>query len=486
MSSTSPNMLLVVPDPGVTLGPAWAQQIADALERIDLHNHTPNLGVALSSQSITVDGDLSLQAFNLTGIRTLRLNSQLSTPVTANDLQIVYSMGGELFYRDDAGNAVQLTNGGSIAGTAGTIANLGTGGSSANFNDGTDTFTFLYSPSKPGKFAHADLELYPYDGTNTYTNNVSIKVNTTLSGDYDFILPDTLPVRTSTLLVSSVGQVSSVTLNNGQFLIGSTSGAPLAASLSGVANQIVITAGANTLAVSLADEIAVSLGTAALPAYSFLGDLDTGIYSPGPNTLAASTNGVLRWYTDTGSLVLTNSTNVLLQDGSPSAPGIAFLADQDTGIYRAGTNNVNIVAGGTAVLQISASGVFTFAENGSSGSPSYGFQAQSGLGFYRHSAGRIGAAGDIVATGSLETASGGAFKVKVIAVSGTAAFISVAHGLTRTKITGIEYAIEFDGSGRTDSFVNSVTQVSATSTDIFMNLSGSMLYSGYITVTYTV
>lgn len=411
MSSTSPNMLLVIPDPQVTPGPAWAQQVADALERIDEHDHTTGMGVALSSQSIIVDADLSLEGFNLINIRTLRLSTQLITPITSDDLQIVYSMGGELFYRDDAGNAVQITNGGSIAGTAGTIANLGTGGSSANFNDTSDLFTFLYSPSKPGKFAHADLDLYPYDGSNTYTNNVTLRVNTTLSGDYSFILPDALPARQAPLTLGSTGQVTSLVLNDGQVLIGSSSGSPLAATITGTANQITVTNSANTITLSLPTNIRISDGTAAAPTLAFSSDINTGIYSEGADQLGFSTNGITRAVITTTSLRLEGGTILLAGNGTSGAPGLSFLADPNTGIYRDSADSMTMVAGGIPLITIQPEGAFVGLADGSNGSPSLYFESSFGTGLYWGGGTIVGVSGSLKTSGTIETNGGGAFKV---------------------------------------------------------------------------
>ena len=50
-------------------------------------------------------------------------------------------------------------------------------------------------------------------------------------------------------------------------------------------------------------------------------------------------------------------------DGTAAAPSISFLADQDTGIYRIGANNIGIAAGGAKVLDI-LSGQLTLSGSG--------------------------------------------------------------------------------------------------------------------------
>jgi hypothetical protein len=58
--------------------------------------------------------------------------------------------------------------------------------------------------------------------------------------------------------------------------------------------------------------VRAGLGSAALPSYSFTGDLDTGIYSPGANSLAFSTGGVQRF-------VINSAGNLGISQANPGA-----------------------------------------------------------------------------------------------------------------------------------------------------------------------
>ena len=57
-----------------------------------------------------------------------------------------------------------------------------------------------------------------------------------------------------------------------------------------------------------------------------------------------------------GNNVLNAST---FSDGTVSAPGIAFSSDLNTGIYRSGTDTVNVAAGGASVAQFAAAVAIT-------------------------------------------------------------------------------------------------------------------------------
>ena len=82
--------------------------------------------------------------------------------------------------------------------------------------------------------------------------------------------------------------------------------------------------------------LAASLGTAALPVWSFTGDPNTGIYSPGADQLAISTNG-------TGRLFVDASGRVGIGTGSPgSLLNLAHPTVSDIRLTAAGTLIGNI------------------------------------------------------------------------------------------------------------------------------------------------
>ena len=56
-----------------------------------------------------------------------------------------------------------------------------------------------------------------------------------------------------------------------------------------------------------------------------------------------------------GSVVIPDP--LLLADGSAAAPSLAFTADTDTGMYRAGTNEIGFTAGGVELLSVGSADV---------------------------------------------------------------------------------------------------------------------------------
>lgn len=130
-----------------------------------------------------------------------------------------------------------------------------------------------------------------------------------------------------------------------------------------------------------------SLGTAALPSLTFIGDVDTGIYSPGADQVAASTNGTLRLTVST-----TQFTGTLPwrgQAGSAGAPAFSFSADTNTGIYG-GSDALSLSTGGVARLTLSTSNFSStlpwLAPDGLPATPSFSFVNDPNTGIYLFSA----------------------------------------------------------------------------------------------------
>ena len=71
---------------------------------------------------------------------------------------------------------------------------------------------------------------------------------------------------------------------------------------------------------------------------------------------------VYQWVTSTGPPVVPPTPTplpdpLLISDGTAAAPSLAFTADTDTGMYRAGTNQIGFTAGGVELLAIGSADV---------------------------------------------------------------------------------------------------------------------------------
>ena len=146
------------------------------------------------------------------------------------------------------------------------------------------------------------------------------------------------------------------------------------------------------------DVVEVSAGTAALPGLTPVGDVDSGLFSPGPDQWAVSTGGTGRVFVDAiGRVgVGTQSPSANLHVSAPSGTAIKF-AETNNGV----TGAIQVTPGGPLIgsdtnhplifytnaiekVRIDASGAFGFAganfgtagqvlvSNGSSAAPSWG------------------------------------------------------------------------------------------------------------------
>jgi len=95
----------------------------------------------------------------------------------------------------------------------------------------------------------------------------------------------------------------------------------------------------------------VTAGTAALPAYSFNTDTNTGIYSAGADSLGFSTGG-------TNRLLLGNTSLATTFNGTAAVPAYSFTTDTNTGMYLAGTDTLAFTSGGGDAVRMAGDGVY--------------------------------------------------------------------------------------------------------------------------------
>ena len=147
-------------------------------------------------------------------------------------------------------------------------------------------------------------------------------------------------------------------------------------------------------------------GSAALPAYSFTSDPDTGIYSAGANSLGFAVNGAVAMTLSAGTLSITASVVRAVSDGSAATPLYGFNNDPDTGVYRPGDNRVGISCNGvlagdftttgldvvgavTATTSIDATTIVSSGD-GTNSAPTHSFSSDTNTGMYRAGANSLG------------------------------------------------------------------------------------------------
>jgi hypothetical protein len=110
--------------------------------------------------------------------------------------------------------------------------------------------------------------------------------------------------------------------------------------------------------------------------------IDVAWANPTMSDIAAQLNGVL---TRDGTLAATNP--IKFANGAVGAPSITFNSDAAMGFYRIGTNILGVATAGTERLRIDASGVSTFAGvvrigSGTVSAPGLAFGAETNTGMY--------------------------------------------------------------------------------------------------------
>lgn len=187
-------------------------------------------------------------------------------------------------------------------------------------------------------------------GTVTLTNveaaNTVQIYSGTLTGNVNVVLPSTVQVYyvsnqttgafTVTFKTAGVGSV--VTVPTGQ-------------------NAILFCDGTNVLnsstTVSGISSLTLNLGAAASPSINFTADATTGIFSPGTGQVAISISGTARLTLAASTFALTVPTLEAL--GAVGAPAYSFAGDTNTGLYSPGADQVALATGGVQGLLIDSS-----------------------------------------------------------------------------------------------------------------------------------
>lgn len=108
------EMGLVLPTPDMDEG-VWGNKLNTALTVIDEHDHTPGKGAPIPSTAITTAADISMNNFGLTDVREVKFEDiTIPAPGIAHE-NAVQAAGGNLYYINGAGTAVQITDGNQLA-----------------------------------------------------------------------------------------------------------------------------------------------------------------------------------------------------------------------------------------------------------------------------------------------------------------------------------------------------------------------------------
>lgn len=206
MSTTIPsaNMSLPIPVAGTQSGPNWALNLDACLQLIDTHDHSTGKGVAITPAGLNITSDLTFQGNNATQLRSARFTAQTAPLGLASDLDCLYTSGVDLYYNDGNGNQIQITQGGGIAGSPGSISNL-TSPASASYVAISEKFVWQSDSNKA-----ASMDMRSAVLRNSTVSSFGLTLSPpTLSADYTITLP-TLPGSGSRFLsIDNTGLIGS-------------------------------------------------------------------------------------------------------------------------------------------------------------------------------------------------------------------------------------------------------------------------------------
>jgi hypothetical protein len=197
------------------------------------------------------------------------------------------------------------------------------------------------------------------------------------------------------------------------------------------ADSLGITAGI----VNIYDYVRGGHGSQVAPIYSFRGNSDTGVYSLGAGS------GGIGFSTGTDLCCYMQYKRSYFGDGTGAAlPSISFINENNTGLYRAGVNDLRISVNGVDRIQQSTTATQInqplLLSNGSVSNPAYSFASETSLGWYRAGVGDI----RLAQLGSdALTYSGSQFLVngrQRTTIAGTASNPAIKIGTDDTNMTG--------------------------------------------------
>lgn len=212
-----PNMGLVLPIDHASAD-VWDTILDAVFGLVDAHDHTTGKGVKVPSAGLNINADLSFISHAITNALALDMVPTTTASVAAySSAMFVNSADNNLYFRNAAGNNVQITAGNIInVAVAGAIGgDYGSVGALLDFVDANDTYHFMQQLGagvrQYGKVAHADLDLFEYKANpaaGVPANRVRHKSPVALAASYDLTWLAALPASGRILQVDAAGLIT--------------------------------------------------------------------------------------------------------------------------------------------------------------------------------------------------------------------------------------------------------------------------------------
>jgi hypothetical protein len=207
------------------------------------------------------------------------------------------------------------------------------------------TFVDVSGDTMTGALTMANQQAVRFSETTANGSNyIALQANAALASNKTITLPDTTGTVVTT---GDTGTVTSTMIANDTIL-----NADVNASAAIAGTKVSPDFGSQTIVTT--GIFSSAAGTAAAPSIAFTGDTNTGIYSPGADQLAVATNGVERLTVDTAAT--TSTLPVVHPLGAVGTPSITFTGDLNTGLWSPAADTIAASTGGSERLRIDSGG----------------------------------------------------------------------------------------------------------------------------------
>lgn len=202
--SKTPFMKMELPVPGETPAGEWGGKLNAALEyQVDEHDHSEGKGRRITPLGMKIDRDLPMSGNQLTEAKAVELLDQPTQPM---GLRRAYSSGGDLFWVDSTGRAIQLTRDGQVMPSLeGNITGLVPPAEVRwSFIDGLYSF-FEHAANKA--LAAVEVGTVVISRFAEAAGAIGILPPKNIEADYDMTLPMGLPTEEWPLFLDQDGQL---------------------------------------------------------------------------------------------------------------------------------------------------------------------------------------------------------------------------------------------------------------------------------------
>jgi microcystin-dependent protein len=206
-------MNLVIPTVGNELGPQYAFDVNNSLSLVDQHDHTSGRGVQIPPAGLNINSNLTFLNNFAVDLAGTTFNPQTSVPADGT----IYVNGVDLYYVDELGNNIRITQSGAVTGTPGSIANL-TSPASATYVAGSSTFVWQSNANIAANMDFGAAIMRNLSPNSTFALTLQPP---TLTSNYSITLPY-LPSTQSIMTLDAAGNMAApYTVDNSSIIISS-------------------------------------------------------------------------------------------------------------------------------------------------------------------------------------------------------------------------------------------------------------------------